>query len=90
MFLACGTSGAVLPSCLQARAIMSHLKTVHDRVRHIFYAYPGAGHSVGMLAPYELANPTVFTEQHPEADQHARDEDWPRLLHFLAAFGRTD
>ena len=89
MFLACGTSDAVLPSCLQARAIMSHLKAVHDRFRHILYAYPGAGHSVGMLAPYDPANPTVFTEHHPQSDQHARDEDWPRLLHFLAAFGRT-
>lgn len=25
----------------------------------------------------------------PQADQRARARDWPRLLHFLAAFGRS-
>jgi hypothetical protein len=31
----------------------------HDRWAHVLYAYPGAGHPVGTLVPYEPTSPVT-------------------------------
>lgn len=93
IFLACGTDDAVWTSCAYARAIISHLNGVDDRFAHVLYAYAGAGHGVGDLIPYEPMTTGPYyagvlggTFQ---ATQQAVAQGWPRLLDFLAAFGRT-
>jgi dienelactone hydrolase len=89
VFLACGTADRVGPSCAWAHAIIAHLNAAHDRFPHLLYAYAGAGHSVGTFTPYDPTNPTGLSDDHPQANQQARSRNWPRLLDFLAAFGRT-
>ena len=89
VFLACGTADTVLPSCAQGRAIINHLDAAHDRFRHVLYAYPGAGHSVGTFTPYDPTNTAALSDDDPQADQQARARDWPRLLDFLAASRHT-
>lgn len=93
VFLACGTADAVWPSCPFAQAILGRLDSAHDRFPHVLYAYPGAGHFIGSFIPYEpmvnipfyrgLSGGTLQT------DQQAIARDWPRLLAFLAAWGRS-
>jgi hypothetical protein len=58
-----------------------------DRWAHVLYAYPGAGHAVGDLVPYEPASPV--TDPDYATDQQARALLWPRLLGFLAELAQN-
>jgi dienelactone hydrolase len=84
VFLACAGQDKIWTSCPYAHAILQHLNAAHDHFPHTLYSYPNAGHGVGTFTPYE---PTEVSQEgdDPQADQQARAQDWPRLLHFLAA-----
>lgn len=86
IFLACGTADQTWTSCPYAAAIMAHLNAAHDRFPHVLYSYTNAGHEVGTIAPYE---PFASRSIDPEANEQAREADWPRLLNFLAASSRS-
>ncbi len=61
---------------------MTRLNTHHDRYLHVRYAYPGAGHDVGVFVTDQpesgAADPSAA------ADEQARALLWPHLLAFLA------
>jgi dienelactone hydrolase len=90
VFLDCGEADQTWTSCQYARAILRPLDAHHDRWAHMLYAYPGAGHSVGTLVPYEPDTPAVAA-QDPSyaADQQARALLWPHLLSFLAGLAHN-
>ena len=85
VFLDCGEADKTWVSCPYAQAILGLLDAHHDRWVHVLYAYPGAGHPVGTLVPYE-PQPTVVAAQDVTyaADQQALALLWPHLLSFLA------
>ena len=85
VFLDCGTADQTWTSCRYARAILSLLTAHHDRWAHVLYIYPGAGHWVGSLVPYEPYSPAA-TELDPSypADQRALPLLWQHVLRFLA------
>ena len=86
VFLACGEADQTWISCPFARAILHLLNAHHDRWTHVLYAYPGAGHAVGELSPYEPESAAVAASDPAYvADQKARALLWPHLLSFLAA-----
>jgi hypothetical protein len=67
---------------------MSRLDAHHDPAAHVLYSYPGAGHGVGSLIPFEPYGPaTLAAEGGPayQADQEADGQLWPHLLSFLAS-----
>jgi hypothetical protein len=82
VFLDCGEADQTWTSCSYAQAILRLLDAHHDRWAHVLYAYPGAGHAVGSLVPYEPASPVADPDY--AADQQARALLWPHLLTFLA------
>jgi hypothetical protein len=54
----------------------------------VMYSYPGAGHGVGSLIPFEPYGPATVTAEGPrayQADQEGDGQLWPRLLSFLAS-----
>jgi dienelactone hydrolase len=84
VFLDCGEADLTWTSCPYAQAILGLLDAHHDRWAHALYAYPGAGHSVGTLVPYEPDTPAVAAQDPDYAtDQQARALLWPHLLSFL-------
>ena len=82
VFLDCGEADQTWTSCPYAQAVLRVLDSHHDHWAHVLYAYPGAGHPVGTLVPYEPAFPVGDTDY--AADQQARALLWPHLLAFLA------
>ena len=82
VFLDCGEADQTWTSCPYARAILRLLDAHHDRWEHVLYVYPGAGHPVGTLVPYEPASPAADPAY--ATDQQARALLWPHLLTFLA------
>jgi dienelactone hydrolase len=88
VFLDCGEADQTWPSCPYARAILSRLDQYHDRWAHVLYAYPGAGHFVGALAPYEPLGPMALAKWVPSESAIAEAEPGlvQHLLGFLAAF----
>jgi len=89
VFLDCGEADQTWISCPFARAILRLLDAHHDPWAHVLYAYPGAGHDVGELIPYEPYSPVVAAADPDYAtDQQARALLWPHLLSFLAAFAQ--
>jgi dienelactone hydrolase len=87
VFLDCGEADQTWSSCPYAQAIIGLLDAHHDRWAHVLYAYPGAGHPVGDLVPYEPASPVADPDY--ATDQQARALLWPRLLGFLAALAQN-
>ena len=87
MFLDCGEADHTWTSCPYARAILRLLDAHHDRWAHVLYAYPGAGHPVGSLVPYEPASPVK--DPGYATDQQADATLWPHLLSFLAGLGHN-
>jgi dienelactone hydrolase len=88
VFLDCGEADQAWPSCPFAKAIMNLLDAHHDPWAHVLYSYPGAGHGVGSLIPFEPYGPaTIAAEGAPayQADQEADGQLWPHLLSFLAS-----
>jgi len=90
VFLDCGEADQIWISCPFAQAILSLLDAHHDRWTHVLYAYPGAGHFVGSLVPYEPVAP-AFARADPNyvADQEADALLWPHLLHFLGGLAAS-
>jgi dienelactone hydrolase len=88
VFLDCGEADRTWPSCPYAQAILSRLDRYHDRWPHVLYAYPGAGHLIGSLTPYEPLGPAGLGEAVPSvtAFQEAEPTLFQHLLGFLAAF----
>ena len=85
MFLDCGEADQTWTSCPYAQAILGLLDAHHDHWAHVLYAYPGAGHLVGDLVPYEPESPgAAATDPDYATDQQARALLWPHLLGFLA------
>jgi dienelactone hydrolase len=86
VFLDCGEADQTWTSCPYAQAIMNLLDTHHDHWAHVLYAYPGAGHHVGSLVPYEPYAQATITASGPvsQADQESDGQLWPHLLGFLA------
>lgn len=92
VFLDCGEADQAWPSCPYAQVIMSELDAHHDQWAHVLYSFPGAGHGVGSLIPFEPYGPeTVAAEGPPayQADQEADGQLWPHLLRFLASLAPT-
>jgi len=84
ILLVCGGADQIWNSCAFSRAISARLKARGHRFGHRLYAFPGAGHSVGSLVPYQprvAEDPTTFDDE-----QRARAIVWPRLLHFLSTW----
>jgi dienelactone hydrolase len=82
VMVACGEYDQTWDSCEYSRAIMARLNAHHDRYVHVRYAYPGAGHYVGLFVTDQPAS--VATDPSAAADEQARALLWPRLLAFLA------
>jgi dienelactone hydrolase len=74
VFLVCGESDSIWPSCPYARAMDQRLAARGGT--HVLLAYPGADHDVGRLAP-EQPDTSVA------ADAAGRADAWPRLLALL-------
>jgi hypothetical protein len=56
----------------------------------VLYAYPGAGHLVGELIPYEPDSAAVAAlDQAYATDQKARALLWPHVLSFLAGLAHS-
>jgi pimeloyl-ACP methyl ester carboxylesterase len=90
VFLACGEADETWISCPFARATLHLLNVHHDRWTHVLYAYPGAGHPVGELIPYEPDSAAVAALDPTYAtDQKARVLLWPHVLSFLAELARS-
>ena len=87
VFLDCGEADQTWTSCPYAQAILSLLDAHHDRWAHVLYAYPGAGHPVGTLVPYEPTSPVADPDY--ATDQQARALLWPHLLTFLAGLAHN-
>ena len=50
--------------------------------------YPRAGHGIAFPIPYlPTADTAAVQGATPEANEHAREAAWPRLLRYLAAIG---
>lgn len=78
IFLDCAGKDEVWDSCAYASAIVQRLRRHDFAYPHPLYRYPRAGHYVGILIPYE---PTVVDTS--QANERAREAQWPRLLAFL-------
>jgi len=90
VFLDCGEADQTWTSCPYARAILSLLDAHHDKWAHVLYAYPGAGHPVGTLVPYEPYSAAVAAGDPDYAtDQQALALLWPHLLTFLAGLAHN-
>jgi hypothetical protein len=87
VFLDCGEADQTWTSCPYAQAILRLLDAHHDRWAHMLYAYPGAGHPVGTLVPYEPTSPVADPDY--ATDQQARALLWPHLLTFLAGLAHN-
>jgi len=87
VFLDCAEADQTWTSCPYAQAISKLLDDHHDHWAHVLYEYPGAGHFVGSLIPYEPYGSAVVTA--PDAayqvNQEADAQLWPHLLSFLAS-----
>jgi hypothetical protein len=91
VLLDCGEADKTWTSCPYARAILSRLDRYRDRWGHVLYAYPGAGHYVGSLDPYEplaLSARGLYAPSYA-AIQEAEPALWQHLLAFLAAFAAS-
>ena len=85
VLVACGGEDQVWSSCPYAGRIMSRLDARHDRYAHVAYAYPHAGHGVGLFTPYEPeGTAAAVADTTFAADQQARILLWPHLVAFLA------
>jgi dienelactone hydrolase len=90
VFLDCGEADQTWTSCPYAQAILHLLDANHDRWTHVLYAYPGAGHLVGSLIPYEPVSPALAARDLDyAADQQADALLWPHLLSFLAGLAHN-
>jgi len=76
VLLVCGEADVEWPSCPYARAIDARLAARPGAQRHLLLAYPGAGHKVGLLLPYQ-------PDDGGSADARGQAEAWPRLLDLL-------
>ncbi|HJS97287.1 MAG TPA: acyl-CoA thioester hydrolase/BAAT C-terminal domain-containing protein [Solirubrobacteraceae bacterium] len=81
ILVACGEDDQIWDSCDMSQAIMARLNAHHDRYVHVRYAYPNAGHYLGLFVPDEPENAADYSTF--AADEQGRALLWPRLLAFL-------
>ena len=79
LFLDCGGSDLIWPSCEMARAIVDRR---HGRAVTL-HAYPEAGHGVGNLLPNVALRAPITDGSVPGANAAGRRDAWPKLLRFL-------
>ena len=84
IFLACGEADR-FASCPSEQAIVARLHAHHFSHGLAFLDYPNVGHGIGELVPYTPAYDPSIDGDHPDANQRARVQAWPKLLRFLAA-----
>nr|MDQ6884719.1 dienelactone hydrolase family protein [Candidatus Dormibacteraeota bacterium] len=85
IFIDCGGADRVWRSCDYADAIITRLVKHHVEHQHVLLSYPDGGHGVGSLVPYLPGTEPARTEGITmQANPSAREQAWPRLLHFLA------
>ena len=82
VLVACGEYDETWDSCDYSQAIMARLNAHRDRYLHVRYAYPNAGHYVGLFVIDQPAS--AAADPSAAADEQARAALWPRLLAFLA------
>jgi hypothetical protein len=78
VFPVCGEANVEWPSCPYARAADARLAARPGAQRHLLLAYPGAGHKVGLLLPYQ-------PDDGGSADSRGQADAWPQLLDLLRA-----
>jgi dienelactone hydrolase len=78
IMLVCAESDDIWPSCPYSHAILKRLRARHGTRDVKLYAYPGAGHYVGVLLPYE---PDLFA--YDEQTEKAREALWPHVVAFV-------
>lgn len=78
LMLICGEADDIWPSCRSSHAIVARIHARHGRSRVSLYAYPGAGHYVGALLPYE---PGLLAYDEPT--EQARERVWPHVVAFI-------
>jgi dienelactone hydrolase len=78
VLLVCGEADVEWPSCLYARAADARLAGRPGAQRHVLLAYPGAGHKVGLLVPYQ-------PDDGGPLDGQGQADAWPRVLDLLGA-----
>ena len=84
IFMVCGGTDRVWPSCPYARAIGSQLDAAKNGYPYTLLSYPEAGHGIGDLVPYVLAGRMgTLDGASPTANDLARAQAWPKLLAFL-------
>jgi dienelactone hydrolase len=88
IFLDCGGLDEVWESCAFAHAIIHRLDQHHDPYPHTLSSFPKAGHLIATLLPYEPGWMSIDPAIYAQANEHAREQLWPRLLRFLDALGR--
>jgi dienelactone hydrolase len=88
LFLACGGHDQVWASCEFMRAIVARRASVRGQGRDVALRYPQAGHGIAFPIPYlPTADAAAVQGATPEANEHAREAAWPRLLRYLAMIG---
>lgn len=86
LLLACGGSDEVWDSCEASHRIIERLDRHHSPHRHVLLDYPRAGHGGGEFYPYDplsVAGEGDRVGRTPFANQKARADSWPKLIHFL-------
>ena len=81
ILLACGGQDLTWHSCAYARAITDRINARNAAAAHALYAYPQAGHDIGIALPYEpgALQRDIWAPQ----DEQAREQLWPHILSFL-------
>jgi dienelactone hydrolase len=89
IFLDCGGTDQVWPSCQMAHTIVARLRAHRFRHRIVLLAYPRAGHGVGDLVPNGNSSYSLLNGWNFYANDEAAAAGWPRLLGFLRALARS-
>lgn len=85
VLVACGGQDVTWHSCEYSHAIVDRLEAHHVKPPHYLYAYPQAGHSLGIALPYEPG--TLQQDIWVPQDEQAREQLWPHIIHFVRALG---
>jgi dienelactone hydrolase len=90
---ACGGADAIWHSCDYADALEARLAASNYPQSHQVYAYPNAGHGLGVLVPFEpgiddFDAASRSAGENPGANNAARADLWQHVLAFLAEAGK--
>lgn len=85
VFLDCAGRDEIWFSCAYAKAIIQRLEAHHVSYPHTLAIFPKAAHLLGTLVPYEPGVMSIDEFGFAQANEQAREKQWPRLLTFLAS-----